>query len=167
MDIHKPIDCIEETLEAILEAQNQHRGDNQCRDSCEAYIQELVQGTPPRPRKNTIPFVLFCGCEPFKATGFTTHTPAGSNSEVLVCVKTFIFKVISLNGNCAVLELLAFKPFPGPVPTGNPTGGFDKVPSPCFQAEGEKLEDLAGTGICITVDLSCFCAITCLPAVHI
>jgi len=29
------------------------------------------------------------------------------------------------------------------------------------------VEDLVATGICINLDLSCFCGITCLPAVRL
>jgi hypothetical protein len=160
----KNIECIEDALQAILDAQNKAQNKNKCHNQTYNYfLDELKKGSSTM--ANTVPFILYNGDKPFKATGFKRHNRSNANS--LVCVNTFIFKIISLEKNCAVLELLEFKQFPGMKPTVVPTASFDKCPSPCFQGEGESLDDLVSTGVCITVDPACFCGITCLPPVYI
>jgi hypothetical protein len=156
-------ECIKDKLAAVLKAQK--KAENKSfYNQCDYFIEQLVSRKSSM--KNTIPFILYKDSEPFKATGFrTSHT--NSCSDTLVCVNTFIFKIVDIKEKCAVLELLEFKPYPGMKPTGVPTKTFDKLPSACFQGEGEHIKDLQGTGICLTVDLDCFCAITLLPPVYI
>ncbi|MEH7118002.1 CotY/CotZ family spore coat protein [Neobacillus vireti] len=158
-DGHKKENCVEEVLEAILKAQNKVKKKQECKNSCKESINELL-GEPKKPKKNTIPFILYCGCEPFKATGVTTfHGPP--KHKKFACVTSFIFKIKDLDKNCAVLELLAFKP------EKSKDEEDKKVCSPCDQIHCEQVEDLVGTGICINVDLNCFCGITCLPAIYL
>ncbi|WP_428908565.1 CotY/CotZ family spore coat protein [Niallia sp. Krafla_26] len=152
--------CVEEILEAILKAQRKveedHKRNCSC-SSCKESIEDLLK-EPKKPRKNTIPFILLCGCEPFKGTGVTTYPGGGSKDKKLACISSFIFKIKNLKGQCAELELLSFKP-----KKDDDTKGF----SPCDQIDHEKVEDLVSTGVCINVDLSCFCGVTCLPAVRL
>ncbi|WP_260508022.1 CotY/CotZ family spore coat protein [Cytobacillus firmus] len=152
--------CVREVLAAILNAQKKAKRDDECKTSCNESIKELL-GESKKPKKNTIPFILYNEeAEPFKASGVTiiSHT----KQKKFACIESFIFKIKDLDGKCAVLELLTFKP-----------GKCTKDPfrksicSPCSQIDCENVSDLMGTGICINVDLSCFCAVTCLPAVRL
>ncbi|MEC3885576.1 spore coat protein [Halobacillus litoralis] len=152
--------CVEDVLEAILYAQNKVNKD-ECHTSCQQSIHELLGKK--RVKKNTIPFLLYCGCEPFKGTGVTTYA-CHSKKEKIKCIHTHVFKIKELNKGCAVLELLDFKT---DLKDRHPKHCPSKHGSACHQLDHKSLDDLVGTGICITVDLSCFCAITCLPAVHL
>lgn len=150
--------CVKEILEAILEAQRKAEKVDDCKISCKESIKELL-GECKKPKKNTIPFILYCGdCEPFKATGVTTFT-SPSKCKKFACITSFIFRIKDIDHKCAVLELLAFKP------EKKKENHCEELCSPCCQIDCENVDDLMRTGICITVDLSCFCAITCLPAV--
>ncbi|KAF0817875.1 MULTISPECIES: CotY/CotZ family spore coat protein [unclassified Cytobacillus] len=156
--------CVEEVLEAIDKAQRKVRDEDDCKTSCKDSIDRLMAGSK-KPKKNTIPFILYCGdCEPFKATGVTAFTHH-SKEKKFACITSFIFKIKEFDGQCAVLELLTFKHCKS---SRDPFKHASKdFCSPCSQIDHENIEDLAGTGICINVDLSCFCAVTCLPAVRI
>lgn len=150
--------CVEEVLEAILEAQRKVKKEDECKFSCYESIKEVLE-EPKKKKKDTIPFILYCGdCEPFKATGVTTKRYC-HHKEKFVCINSFIFRINDLEDGCAVLELLTFK--------SDKKCGEKEVSSPCRQIDNENVDDLVGTGICINVDLSCVCAITCLPAVHL
>jgi hypothetical protein len=153
---HDKKECVEEILEAILRAQKKVEDHHKSCLSCKESIDDLLDEHK-KPKKNTIPFILFCGCEPFKATGVTTF-PGGPKDKKFACITSFIFRISDLKDQCAELELLAFKP------KKDDSKGLH---SPCDQIDHEKVEDLVRTGICINVDLSCFCAVTCLPAVRL
>ena len=153
---HDHKECVEEILEAILRAQKKVEDHHKDCLSCKESIDDLLHEHK-KPNKNTIPFILFCGCEPFKATGVTT-LPGGPKDKKFACITSFIFRISDLKDQCAELELLAFKP---------KKDDSKKFRSPCDQIDHEKVEDLVRTGICINVDLSCFCAVTCLPAVRL
>lgn len=157
--------CVGEVLEAILHAQKKAKKQHDCDHSCKESISDLLEEKN-RQQKNTIPFLLFCGdCEPFKASGVKVVKNHHTKKKKFACISSFIFKIKDLNDGCAVLELLTFKP--------NKSCNSDhkenqKSPcTPCCQIDHKDVDDLIGTGICITVDLACFCAISCLPAVSI
>jgi hypothetical protein len=153
---HDKKDCVEEVLEAILKAQKKVEKEYKSCNSCKESIKDLLE-EPKKPKKNTIPFILYCGCDPFKATGVTTY-PCGQKDKKFACITSYIFKIHELEGQCAELELLTFKP---------KKDDDNKDFSACDQIDNEKVEDLIATGICINVDLSCFCGVTCLPAVRL
>ncbi|WP_442599217.1 CotY/CotZ family spore coat protein [Neobacillus sp. D3-1R] len=155
--------CVEDVLKAILHAQKKAKKDKECCDtSCKGSIQELL-GEKNKVKKNTIPFILYCGgCEPFKATGVKTYCSRKSNEEKFACITSFIFKVKKVKNGCAVLELLTFKQDKSHM---GKDSSHDH--SPCNQIHCRNVNDLKRSGICITVDLSCICAITCLPAVYL
>ncbi|PGC68537.1 spore coat protein [Bacillus toyonensis] len=100
---------------------------------------------------NTRPFILYTKAgEPFEA-----FAPSGS----LVSCRTPIFRVESIDDDCAVLRALAVVLGDGSsVPPGDdPICTFLNVPN----------ARLVSTPACLTVDLSCFCAIQCLRDVTI
>jgi Spore coat protein Z len=152
--------CVKEVLAAIHKAQKKAKHEDSCKTSCNSSLRELL-GESKKPKKNSIPFILYTEeGVPFKATGVTTFTH--SKQTKFACIDSFIFRIKDLDGKCAVLELLTFKPSKC---TKDP---FKKsICSPCSQIDCESVSDLIRTGICINVDLSCFCAVTCLPAVRL
>lgn len=151
--------CVEDVLEGILKAQKKAKKDSHCKTSCQQSIDDLLEEDK-KPKKDTIPFFLYCDCKPFKGSGVAKYH-CHSKHEKLKCVETFVFKIKDLDKDCALLELLIFKEdFKHASKDG-------KIHSPCDQIDHNSLDDLMGTGICITVDLSCFCAISCLPAVKL
>lgn len=152
--------CVEEVLEAILYAQNKV-ADEDCKTSCKQSIEDLLGEK--KVKKNTIPFLLYCGCEPFKGTGVTTYS-CHPRKEKVKCIHTYLFKIKDLNKDCAVLELLFFK---SDLKDGDKSKHCHHKHDACTQLDDKDLDDLVATGICITVDLSCFCGITCLPAVRL
>lgn len=143
-------DCVCDVVRAIAEAQEDVDNQN-CAVSCHRSIKNLISGEQST-NFDTVPFILFTKKgEPFKGVGAEIVTNGGASFS---CVESFIFRVNKVKDCCATLELLVFD--------GCTTG--DK---PCKQIDGESPEDLERTGICITVDLNCFCAISCLPAVSV
>ena len=154
--------CVCTVLRAIADAQDQVSPvTNGCEVSCKRSIQELLSGVSPATASpNTIPVILYCGCNPFLGTGvtFTPRSTPGGGTFDFDCVQTFVFRVSSVDNNCcASLELLNILNASGHPIT--PTAD-----EPCSQF-GPNARDFERTGICITVDLSCFCAVTCLEPV--
>ncbi|WP_060673299.1 CotY/CotZ family spore coat protein [Rossellomorea vietnamensis] len=158
--------CVEDVLEAILEAQKKAKKDHGCDTSCKKSIEDLLCEKK-KHKKNTIPFILYCGCEPFKGTGVTTYHCHSKKKKAFKCIETYVFKIIDLDYKCATLELLTFKSDHKGDDSHHHHDNKCALSSPCKQIDHKSVEDLMDTGICITVDLSCFCAITCLPAVHL
>ena len=151
-----------ETVKRILERQKKTRGccceGDKCKTSCVRKGLGPIDTSGP----NTIPFILYCGCDPYKVEGVTTCFDPQCGKEKFLCFTTFIFRVKKIKDDCAVLELLKFK---------NHKCGSSKehghVCTPCCQLHCENVEDLMPTGVCINTDLSCFCTIQCLPAIRI
>ncbi|MGN8644573.1 CotY/CotZ family spore coat protein [Gracilibacillus sp. HCP3S3_G5_1] len=144
-------DCVCEVVEAIAEAQDDVQ-DKACDISCHRSIKSLVSPTAGN-GLDTIPFILFDKKgNPFQGVGVRVENNGTAQFE---CVESFIFRVKKVEDCCAVVELLVFN------------DDTDAGDDPCDQLDGEDVADLERTGICITVDLTCFCAITCLPAVSV
>lgn len=137
--------CVADVLRDIAAAQN-NIADDCCGSSCERSIADLLGQTTPANNLDTVPVLLYCkDCGPFKGYG----APEDAVADV---VGSFYFRVKSIDDdNCAVLELLRDEDDPEDDPN-----------TPVTQFTGE----LEATGICITVDVDCFCHITCLPAVN-
>lgn len=149
--------CVCDILRNIADVQDRVDPvvDNDCEVSCARSIDELLAGTtPPTPiLNNTIPVILYCDCSPFVGFGVRKIGPT------FTCFQSFIFKVKEVDDDCcAVLELLQTNKSNGTYPP--PITEFD----PCDQFPAT---EIFGTGICITVDLSCFCGVTCLEPVFI
>ncbi|WP_082235286.1 CotY/CotZ family spore coat protein [Halobacillus massiliensis] len=162
---HHPVkhykNCVEEVLEAILQAQRKAQKGHGCDTSCQQSIHDLFKEEKTF-KKNTIPFILYCGCDPFKGTGVTTYSYKPKKHR-FKCIESHIFRLKDLKNECAVLELLYFK---SDLNDSNEKHCHDKS-SACDQIDNKCVSDLIATGICINVDLSCFCGITCLPAVKL
>ena len=136
--------CVADVLRDILAAQN-NIVDDCCDSSCDRSISDLLGQAPVANNLDTVPVLLYCkDCSPFEGFG-------ASRGAIGDVVGSFYFRVKSINdNNCAVLELLR-----DPAdPDSNPNSPVSQFTS-----------NLEVTEICITVDLDCFCHITCLPAI--
>lgn len=136
--------CVADILKEIVSAQDNIAGDC-CDTSCERSIAELLGDTQAPTNLDTVPVLLYCkDCTPFKGYG----APFNAIADV---VGSFYFRVKKVDSkNCAVLELLR---------TPNDPEADPVSPVTQFTA------NLQATGICITVDLDCFCHVTCLPPI--
>ncbi|KGX87706.1 CotY/CotZ family spore coat protein [Pontibacillus litoralis] len=141
---HDAEGCVCDILKEIVDAQNDVTDD--CNSSCEQSINDLL-GEEVSTNKDTVPVILYCkDCKPFKGYG-------ARRNRIDCILQSFIFRVkeVDEDCNCALLELLI-----------DPDHKDDCPKSPSDQ----HTDKLRATGICITVDLDCFCHITCLPAIN-
>lgn len=134
---HEFDNCVCDIVRRIADVQSdvvEHCCDVSCDKSIEALISPVGVND-----LDTVPFMLYCEgtCQLFEGKGFMKDA-----NGCLDCVDSKIFRVKKMVDECcAVLELL--------------DAGPDECPV---------IDENSRTGICITVDLNCFCAITCLPA---
>src|SRR5690625_4783654 len=92
-------------------------------------------------------------CKPFK--GFGAHP-----KNIGKVFSSFYFRVKKVNKDCcATLELLL-----DPSDLVSTSDHKKKAKNPKDPMD-QKTKNLRRTGICITVDLHCFCHVTCLPAI--
>jgi hypothetical protein len=154
--------CVCDVVRAIADAQEDVI-DIQCDVSCDKSIRNLL-GPVRENDLDTVPFILYCEgtCEPFKAFGADIQTDGEPRFD---CISSFIFRVSEVDEDCcARLELLTFD---GDPQFDGDQEGAEKDRDPCDQLNGKRVRDLEATGVCITVDLNDFNAITCLPAVDL
>ncbi|AIF44116.1 CotY/CotZ family spore coat protein [Virgibacillus sp. SK37] len=157
--------CIKETLQSILLAQNEVTYDS-CDSSCKKSIADLSKKRRKYSKKNTVPFILYGkDNKPFEATGITTYKDVCTKKKKFICIESFVFRIKSLEGECAILELLTFDCNKDNCCILQHHTEHDCTP--CCQVDEEYVDDLMATGICVKVDIACFCAISCLPAVHL
>ncbi|MGR9050814.1 CotY/CotZ family spore coat protein [Halobacillus faecis] len=152
--------CVIDILKDIVDAQNDVMHD--CTTSCERSIADLLGDTGGGSGFDTVPVILYCkdGCTPFKGYG---SKRSGDDCKVK---GSFFFRVKSVDDDgCAILELLFADRWRDDDEDDDEVEGsrrhrnFDPK-SPADQS----CKDLRASGICITVDLNCFCHVTCLPA---
>ncbi|MGD6843450.1 CotY/CotZ family spore coat protein [Bacillus infantis] len=166
--------CVCDVLAEIADAQQDVHG---CLGSCSESVRELIGGLAPT-NFNTVPVQLICNSQNsntgaggpptvtggfcgnvFIAQGFRRPTTGAGTTALVYATSTF-FRVTSVDTDkcCAVLELLcapADVP-PGPSPADLTDACLETIPAATFTR----------TGICINVDLNCFCGVSCLPAVN-
>ncbi|MFC4559504.1 CotY/CotZ family spore coat protein [Virgibacillus kekensis] len=139
-----------------------------CVTSCERSIRDLLSPTTNGngPVATTIPFILYCkgDCDAFIPSGVFQAPIGGSGMNAFQCVETPIVRAKKFTDEdecCVKLELLL------PVTEGGstPGPGGDNVCDFFPGEEGNAIRDLQATGICLTVDLDCFCGIQCLDPV--
>ncbi|WP_232824250.1 CotY/CotZ family spore coat protein [Paraliobacillus zengyii] len=157
--------CVCDIVQQIVDAQDEvANNNNHCVTSCEQSIQQLLspQTQTVNGTNTTIPFILYCqDCKPFIGNGVFQDELGKSGNTYFGCVETPIFrakKFVEGSECCVKLELLL------PVTAGGSTpcpGGRDV----CDYFPGNSIKDFQSTGICITVDLNCFCSITCLDPI--
>ena len=157
-------ECVCDIVQSIVAAQDAVADNNNCcTSSCEQSIEQLLSPQATTPTANTtIPFILYCkDCEPFIGSGVFQDELGNSGNTFFGCVETPIFRAKSfLEGSdcCVRLELLL------PVTQGG------SAPGPanrdvCSYFPGNSIRNFQATGICLTVDLNCFCGITCLAPI--
>src|SRR5690625_140691 len=137
--------CVCDILKEIAGAQ-EDVFENCCDSSCDQSISDLLGETEVSSGFDTVQFILYCkdGCKPFKGYGAHPRNIGDVKSS-------FYFRVKTVDEDCcAVIEMLR-----------DPHCEMKDPKSPTDQ----KTRHLRATGICITVDLNCFCHITCLPAI--
>src|SRR5690625_4306508 len=137
--------CVCDVLKEIADAQSDIV-ENCCDSSCEQSIKDLLGETEVPNGLDTVPVLLYCkdSCSPFK--GYGAHP-----NNIGDIKASFYFRVKSvIDDCCAVLELL------------RDPGDANKNPKNPVEQDTKPLRT---TGICITVDLHCFCHVTCLPAI--
>ncbi|OCA84240.1 hypothetical protein A8F94_16115 [Bacillus sp. FJAT-27225] len=152
--------CVCDTLLAIVKAQEKVSPimeDNDCEFGCERAIQELVGGVQNNaPMNDTIPVILICKstCEPFKGVGVKR---SGNQHKPFKVVTGCIFRVVDVDPEtcCATLEILVKDGSHGSG-SGDSEDTFDCV------KDLEKAHELKPTGVCITIDLNCFCGVSCI-----
>lgn len=173
-------DCVKDVVRRILKAQREAAGETgyDCRTSCEQSIEDLLSPSrEPRGRRHTtIPFMLVCkdGCKTFFGSGFTGRS-SRSRHEHFHCVESPVFKVrgfVKGSDNCVRLELLTPVYHRGPRDAeGEGKGGPQHHHhnscggSVCDYFGGRPIDNFRSTGVCITVDLNCFCGISCLDPI--
>ncbi|HLR79410.1 MAG TPA: CotY/CotZ family spore coat protein [Bacillota bacterium] len=145
---HRGDNCVCDILKEIADAQSDVI-ENCCESSCEQSIDELL-GETDRRGKDTVPLILYCrdGCQPFK--GFGTLRKHGDHLDEMQT--SFIFRVKKVMDDCcAIIELLL---------------ADADLCKDLKNPKHQETKNLKATGICITVDLNCFCHVTCLPAIN-
>ncbi|WP_173917614.1 CotY/CotZ family spore coat protein [Halobacillus sp. Marseille-Q1614] len=157
--------CVCETVRKIVRAQDEAADMDGCNSSCKNSLRELLSPTGNGNGPTTIPFALYCkgDCEPFIGSGIFKSPVGGSGMTALRCVETPIFrakKFVDEDECCVQLELLLPVTMGGSTP--GPSGKGNKI---CDFFPGNSIRNLQATGICLTVDLACFCGILCLDPV--
>ncbi len=161
--------CVKDTVRRILEAQREvsSGGLHDCRTSCDRSIDDLLApGRERIGRHTTIPFMLTCRhtCSTWFGAGFCGHGADLDRRGHFECIESPIFKVqgfVRGSNNCVRLELL----LPENHHDGDEEhGGHGSCGGSVCKSIGHRFRNLRRTGVCITVDLDCFCAISCLPA---
>ncbi|WP_066173978.1 CotY/CotZ family spore coat protein [Bacillus marinisedimentorum] len=162
MSCSKGENCVCDKLREIASVQDSLL-DDCCDVSCDRSIRDLL-GTSPVSDFNTVPFILFCkgDCKPFE--GFGVKRERSGGNTFLNCFQGFVFRVKSVDDDCcAVIELLETSTAAPSASEGSKCNSSD----PCDEFPGNSIRSLEATGVCLTVDLNCFCGISCLPAVNI
>jgi|SRR5690625_1603722 len=143
---HGTGNCVCDILREIAEAQ-QDVVETCCDTSCEQSISDLLGESDVTNGLDTVPVILYCkeGCKPFKGFG-------ALQDRIGDVMGSFYFRVKKVDDDCcAVVELLR-----------DPKDEDRDPKSPVDQ----DTKHLRATGICMTVDLDCFCHVTCLPAIN-
>src|SRR5690625_3019959 len=170
-------DCIRDVIRKIIDAQRKVAGSQSasCDTSCERSIESLLSPShEQRPhRHTTIPIMLINKSgKTFVGSGLVGKS-RGSDHEHFKCVESPVFRVRGFAGNspnCVHLEILL------PVHKQHDGGGIDSgdhshhgkgcgCASSCDHFGKSKIKNFRDTGLCITVDLDCFCGITCLDPI--
>lgn len=162
-DCKKHDTCIRKTLQDIVYYQNKQseQEEYRCKSGCQRAIHELLN--PVQQPKNTIPIMLYMkdGC-PFKGEGCYTTSCSCCNKKIFSCISSFVFRVSDIKHDCVLLELLTINKH-----EECDCGCSCEICSPSEQLDSEKVKDLKRTGICIKMDIDCFCGISCLPPVNL
>ncbi len=145
--------CITDTLLAIVDAQEKVEPCKDEETGCERAIKEL-KGGHTKSLYNTIPLLLQLKHRGNPIVGRSGARDKGTSKYPLIC--SFIFRVIEVDpeNNCASLELLESNSKTALVTDTESTSSCNDV-----------IKGLASTDAFITVDLTSFASVSCLPPV--
>lgn len=166
-------DCVRDVIRRIIDAQRKVEDTTSivCATSCERSIEDLLSPSRDhrRPRHTTIPFMLINKLgKPFIGSGIVNRDGDGGRRDFFECIESPVFRVRNFtrgSDNCVVLELLK------PVHRRHDGEGHEHKhhssahATACDFFEGRRIHNFRSTGVCITVDLDCFCGITCLDPI--
>ncbi|WP_052158919.1 CotY/CotZ family spore coat protein [Halobacillus sp. BBL2006] len=159
----KDSQCVRDVIKEIIAAQEEVAERERCDVSCERSIRELLSPTANGNENTTIPFILYCkDCKPFIGSAVVRRQMemGMSSFTFLDCLESPIFRAVKFvddKKDCVKLELLI------PVTEGgSQPGPSNEGKRVCDFFPGKSIRNLRSTGVCITVDLDCFCSITCL-----
>lgn len=146
--------CVRDTIKEIIDAQDEVAERDHCDVSCDRSIRDLLSPAGAGMGNTTIPFTLICkDCKPFIGSGVKF------SNDIFKCLESPFFrakKFVDDSKECVKLELLV--PMNGN--SGDSNGENNNKRGVC-----DFLDTTTGffeTGVCITVDLDCFCGISCL-----
>lgn len=162
-------DCVCDVVRRIVEAQDKV-GIDGCSSGCDRSINQLLSQKTEKnkgPKHTTIPFILYCGgtCEPFIGSGIYKSCNSSKGKNAFGCVETPVFRAknfVKGSDCCVRLELLI------PISEGcgasvPPKDTTSKV-CPFFPTD-DPITDFQASGICLTVNLDHYSAITCLDPI--
>lgn len=161
-------DCVCEVIGKIIDAQEEAVKNKRCISSCETSIKQLLSRSSANMiTETTVPFILSKkgSLEPYIARGIFRAPIEGYPKETFFdYLETPVLRAKKFVENkkcCVVFELLR------PVnANGFPVADNGENLSDFFQRQTpHKTVNFRETGICITLDLDCFCGITCLDAI--
>ncbi|UOQ43882.1 spore coat protein [Halobacillus salinarum] len=148
--------CVKDVVRAIIDAQDEVADRDCCSTGCDQSIAELLSPSGTNGNNaTTIPFLLYCDCKPFIGTGLVR------DNGTYDCIETPVFKACKFvegSDTCVQLELLQ------PVYDASVSQNCVRKDGLCSLLEG--VTDFYSTRVCITVDLNCFCAISCLDPIR-
>jgi spore coat protein Z len=167
--------CVAGVVKGIVKAQRhaEEVEEDTCLTGCDRSIDDLLSPREEdrhRRINDTIPFMLFCkdDCKAFFGSGVRRR------HHHFKCVESPVFKAKSFvdgSSNCVRLELLL--PVRGEHHHGEhgeaheAHSGHDHCKKDVCDFFKDGVRNFRGTGICITVDLDCFCGISCLDPVRL
>ena len=160
-------DCVCEVVRKIVAAQNQVADRNKhCSSSCNDSIRELYSQNHSINRNTTIPFILFNkgSLKPFIASGVYKKKKQGCCEDAFfTALETPVLRAIRFIPHtcCVEVELLQPVNEHGIPLTHGGKNLVDFFKDKCHR----QTVNFKKTGICITLDLECFCAITCLSPI--
>ncbi|MDZ5712620.1 CotY/CotZ family spore coat protein [Jeotgalibacillus haloalkalitolerans] len=182
MCCEKKDSCVCGIVHEIVRIQDEVAANNNgcCVTGCDQAIRKLLSPIGTNGNGNgptTIPFALYCkgDCKPFIGSGVYKSPVGGSGMTALKCVETPIFRAKKFVDKdkdrekdkcCVQLELLLPVPMGGGAPAASVKEKENgKAKTICDFFPGDSIRNLQATGICLTVDLNCFCGIVCLDPI--
>src|SRR5699024_6870277 len=143
---HHTGNCVCDILREIVEAQNDVI-ENCCSTSCEQSISDLLGETDAGNGLDTLPVILYCkdSCKTFQGFG-------ANPDDIGEMTSSFYFRVKKVHEDCCAVEELLIDIHDDDI--------SHKI------AIEQYIKHLCATAIVITVDLNCFCPVTCLPTVN-
>lgn len=169
--------CVADVVRGIVKAQRKavEAEEDTCFTGCDRSIEELLspfEENRGRLRHNTIPFILFTKKgKPFTGVGVRRERDGGPNRGFFECIESPIFRAKSFvdgDENCVRLELLKPVSEHHSKPGHNQNIEADRHHHKCDDVCDflpRHTRNFRATGICITVDLDCFCGISCLDPI--